>query len=255
MALDAFWQLISHLGGEVTDESLDGLRGVLRDMSREHIRAFQARLDERAARLAEVELRYPGEGAAVGDGRLALVLAVIAAGPDTFDEVLASGGGPVDVPLLAAFALELDDVAREAYEDKTGEPWPEPGFWESIGAMRVVTAYFPQEGLPHSEFVAGAKSVTERWQSSSVYAQAVRALGYHAFWCLGTVYDPKFPEPKRGTRWWSRAGDGAIKVNFFIDHDDLDDVSAEAGERFVCGLIDKLAKRWGLPGADETLSD
>jgi len=254
MADAQFWGLIGLLDGVVTPDSLDVLRDAVLSLSPAEIEAFDAHLADCVDRLAGVDLRYNAEEVALGDARRALDLAAVGAGREVYEAVLAHREGPVRVPLLAEFALELSDVARHAYEDKTDSAWPDSNLWEEVGRLQVVSAYFPQEPLPESSFILGAQIAMERWCASAVYADAVLALGYHALWCVGSVYDAQLSGAKRGTRSRTRAGGGVVHVDFTIDMDDVPDDSVAAGERFVVELIDKLARRFRLPTAAETLA-
>lgn len=246
-----FWELIGNLRGEVTEESLERLREALRALDPPQLVSFQARLEATTAGLAHAALRYPDGQDAVGDGLLALVCAVISAGPEFVADV-ARSEGVVVVDLPPERALELATLAREGYED-AGLSWPDDT-WAALAMIKPIWAYIYDGDPPVNAFVDGVRDALAAWEASAVFAWGMRARGWPLLWCLCHFKEPVEVASSPGTRWRSRASAEVLEVDISIDLEDRGPLEYSAGVAYVRTIVDRLSHRRGTPSAKATFA-
>lgn len=249
-----FYTTLGVMAGEIDPERLDALRATLRGLTARELAGFHVALEREVERLDDAVLCYDDGVPAIGDGLRALQLAVVASGRDEVDR-LVRARGPVVVLAPAEFALELAEVAFEICEEK-GESWPliyTGDFYDDAGGVVVLSVHILALPIPGDECSRRVSDLLSIWNSSKVYAEAVLANGMRAFRCYGAIYSKDAAWGPPGTRWHASQVSGVVEVNFTLDITELPTLDAAAGEQYVRHLVDRCARRWALPGADETL--
>ncbi|ADG73857.1 hypothetical protein Cfla_0950 [Cellulomonas flavigena DSM 20109] len=246
------FDLLGTTGGTIDLDSLDTLRGALRELPVRTIAGFHLALERELERLDPAPLCHDDGTGAVGDGLRALQLAVVARGQGEVDRV-ARRRDPVVVTYPPEYALELAEVAFEVCEEK-GEDWPlvDTGdLYDDDGQVEVVSVWFEAQPVPHDACSQRVAELLAVWDGNRAYADAVPACGLRAFRCAGAIYweDALWGPP--GTRWSASQAAGVVETHFTLDVTELPVRDAAAGERYVRDLVDRCARRWGLPDADE----
>jgi hypothetical protein len=133
MTEDEFWEWIAQLGGRVEESGFDGLTDGLAVGSMEVLLGFAGRLDEALRRLDLLALQaqhvWDTEDDLLTDappldrdGFLDARAAVVCAGRDVYNRVLADPSAFAGIWDFSAEMLLY--VPVEAYEARTGRPWP-----------------------------------------------------------------------------------------------------------------------------------
>lgn len=254
MARARFFEIVSALGGVVDPERVDALRAVLRGLPVRTLAGFHLALEREMDRLGPAALCHPGGEAAVGDGLRALQLAVIARGARVVDEV-ARHPDPVVVREPPEHALDLAEIAFETCEER-GDEWPlihTGDFLDDAGDVIVLSVHIEAFPVPQDACSRRVAELLAVWGASRRYADAVAAIGLRAFRCFGSISSEDAGWGPAGTRWSVSQVAGVVEIHFTLDVTELPVRDAAAGERHVRELVDRCARRWGLPGADETL--
>jgi hypothetical protein len=253
MTGDEFWQRVASLGGRVAEAEFDRLTAALAAGPMVEVLGFADRLDEALRRLDLLALAaqhvWDTEDDLLDDpppldrdGFLDARAAVICAGQDIYERVLAD---PAAFGGIWDFSAEmLLYVPVEAYEAKTGKPWPYvlPGTDETLAEIEAHRADRPDGHGP--DVAAELAAATEVVDAAELADTAELADGPES-------------EPDPGGAWTPpvQADGGAVRLDVRRHAFWLVEVAGSHDLEPVEGFLADPAPAFGIPPGSEATEE
>lgn len=224
------WSLIHLLRGAIDGSSLLRLRCRLEKLDAVEVLEFGRFVKKLCTERDDATLLHADGSITVGDGRLSMVLAVVATGREGYENLLAAArrGRPMRVDVDEDEARGLGEMAREIYES-TGRLWPfDDDLPDRSALLPRVSAYVPGPS-PRTDFADGVHRGLERWAASEAYPESVGTRGLGRFVCYLDFRDPESDRP--GSRWRGLKDDASLEIRAVVDPMDYEDGNGWRGPR------------------------